>query len=522
MSPKEKSNLNLSNSCSWPVTLASQDLCHYPFPIDITATPNNSFTPAAVVDGTTITSNENCYLSYAPLTVSGILGNSNVITSYTLPAGTLSVPSSELQSYRAVIPGLQSGDTFSFNFADLLPNHVPILAYEGQTSCALLPTTMLSYCATIFESMYAPQLVYPTQFKDLDPLLSTCVFDYSGLYDPPTSLVPVGWLIAPTTSAGGGDSTNAPASPSPTIHPGLAAPTTVSFSYMSTAMDGSGDAAANTGNDAKSGPTMIIAPGGGDSAAAVASTIALDPSSTASPPQVTSAAPSAVFRFGGEVLTASQDPAGRGLLINGTPLPDGVVATVNGVEMSAAPGGTAVVLVSEGATQTIPLTVDGADRLVAAVTLPGGNVLTANGPGPQVAVVTLPGGTVLTATSAGGAVLVLGVSLSVGGSALSTGGVVLSGAPGGLAVYADPTGAYGQRGTGSAEFSEISTTMTSSIVSGDVLQETGGLTIITPSIAGTPAPEASSGTHRKNGGQRIPIELSSAVLGVLVYFLMVL
>jgi len=542
-----------SNSTSWPVTLASQDLCHYPFPIDITATPspNDSSTPTAVLDGTTITSDENCYLSYAPLTAWGLIGNSSA--SYTLPAGILSVPSSELQSYRADFAGIETADIFSFNFADLLPNHVPILAYEGQAQCVLDQVNSLNnpFCATIFESLYAPQLIYPSQFKDLDPRFSTCTFDYYGLYDPPTSLVPVGWLTTPTAYAGGDPPiTSEPAVPRPTGHLLLPPPTTVPFSQMSATTDRPGDAAPSTSNGA------------------VTSTIALGPAPAAIPAQVTPPAPSAVFHFGGEVVTASPDPAGGGLLINGTQLADGAVATVDGVELSAALGGTAVVLVSKGATQVVPLTA-----------------------GPQVAVVTLPGGGALTATSAaGGAVLVLGVALSAGGPPLTTNGVVLSAALGGLVVSADPDGGpgfvegavftvgsvastvyesvdangstvvviigaqtltvggspvtlsdeevsagasallvVGGGRTGSFGFSAIpaattaTTATTTSAVGGDALQETESfmVTSATTSIARTTAPEASS-THKKSNGHRIHTSWSNTVLGVLVCLLVAL
>jgi len=564
----------------------------------------------------TFTSDENCYLSYGHITAWSNFENGT--TTYTLPSGILTVPSSELQSYRASAPGLIYNDIFSFNFADLPPNHVPILAYEGMTPCALYPLSEAGpFCATIFESLYAPQLVYPTQFKELNPLLADCFFDYSGIFDPPTALVPVEWLIAPTTSVGGGDppTISAPATPGPVRQLNSPTPTiTVPFSQISTIAD-TPDDPSSTGNaiialgpgttlTASTNPkgTIYIAgktlraggpaatlPGGEIlSAAAGGSIVVLQPpgyggASTIAvaplPTTTTTAAddddddddnppPSAVFAFGGEVVTAVPASDG-GLLINGTPLPPGVIATMNGMSMSAA-GSTAVVLAAGGATRSILLTAAGAAASAA------------DGDPPAVALFTVADGVELTATSAGGVVRVAGVTLEVGGSAVTTAGVVLSAGWAGLLVAADPSAgnssvdgavfavgsavftAYesvdgkgdtvvvigsqtltvggspvtlsggevvsagasdllvvGERGTSNVSLSEIpaatTTAMTTSTGDGGSVEPTESLTFSDPITATSEiAPTEASSTQKKNSVQRMDIGWSSVVVGILV------
>jgi len=364
-----------------------------------------------------------------------------------LPAGILSVPSSELQSYRAWAPGLQPVDTFSFNFADLLPNHVPILAYEGQSRCFLQYIDILggNLCNTIFESSYAPQLVYPTQFKELDPQISSCVFDWNGLYDPPTSLVPVGWLTAPTTSAGGGDPiiTSEPAAPRPNGHLVELPPTTVSFSRVSAVTDAPGDPGPSTNYAAALESNAVPGPGSDDSTAVGGS----DPPTA--PPQATGA----IIPLGpGTTITASVINYATVVVAGQTLRASGSAATLpGGAIISAAAEGTIVVLQRGGngasASSIAPSAIAAAPSAVFGVggelvvdgvtkTLP----LTVPGAAPPVALVTLPDGGALTATSAAGVVLLLGEALSVGGAALTTAGVVLSAAFGGVVVYADPSG----------------------------------------------------------------------------------
>jgi len=206
---------------SWPVTLASQNLCVYPNPIDITANAAN-VTPIASAFGMNITSDENCYISYP---VISFIEADRTITS---PGGILTVPSSNLQSYRGTLPGLKLDDTYSFNFADLLPNHVPILAYEGVDVCAQNYDNFVAnpFCYTIVEDMYAPQLVYPTEFYDKYPEWSDCSFDYMGLYDPPTYLIPIDALTASNT---GLVVVTTPASPAGGWSAVTATPTTTSY-----------------------------------------------------------------------------------------------------------------------------------------------------------------------------------------------------------------------------------------------------------------------------------------------------
>jgi hypothetical protein len=176
-------------------------LCHYPFPIDITASPANTAIPTAVAFGQTFTSDENCYLYYSEVIATLTTGNTvitavtfreprttlieddfsvtlPVSTEITLPGGILTIASTALQSYRGIMPAEYLSDVYSFNFADLPPNPVPILAYQGQPSCIagfdFLPVLAATWCLTIVDAQYAPALVYPTQFLELDPLLASC------------------------------------------------------------------------------------------------------------------------------------------------------------------------------------------------------------------------------------------------------------------------------------------------------------------------------------------------------------
>ena len=195
----------------WPVKLASQDLCIYPNPLDITATPAaNEMVPTATAFGTAFTSDENCYISIASVSVGW---SPYYIPKSSLPGGIITVPSSDLRSYRGHDPGQYVGNTYSFNFADLYPNHVPILAYEGTLECndknAGNPYEA-PFCATIVEDLYAPNLVYPTQVYDMYPQWSSCGFDYEGLFDPPTFLVPA-YDLTPTSTPAGTTTSSPPA-----------------------------------------------------------------------------------------------------------------------------------------------------------------------------------------------------------------------------------------------------------------------------------------------------------------------
>jgi len=148
------------------VTLASQDLCAYPNPVDITASPAaNATKPTATAFNTTFTSDENAYYSFANITLvfdipsntrkrrgelgggsgsilnipsgssqsyRGVVPRDTIENGFSfeyLPGGFLTIPSSSLQSYRGVPPTATIGNIYSFNFADLYPNHVPVLRW---------------------------------------------------------------------------------------------------------------------------------------------------------------------------------------------------------------------------------------------------------------------------------------------------------------------------------------------------------------------------------------------------------
>ena len=189
-----------ANYISWPVTLASQDLCIYPDPIDVTAPPSG--TPVASLFGMNFTSDENCYLSY-PIAMAIFFYNDTVQTE---TGDIVAVASSNLQSFRGFVPGYTDLFTYSFNFADLPPNHVPVLAYEAGASCSDaaafgLEVEFDTMCATIYEELYAPVLAFPTELINKFPQWASCYFGYEGIYDPPTSLVPVDFLTPPTTGS---------------------------------------------------------------------------------------------------------------------------------------------------------------------------------------------------------------------------------------------------------------------------------------------------------------------------------
>ena len=148
-------------------------------------------TPTTVeVSGTTYTSGY-AYLSYDGVTAFGC-GNSK-------PGGVLSIPSSEVFSYRghaAAMP--QVGDVhWPFNFADLAPNPVPWDAWISQETCAGLE--FYPNCQTITQAAYRPWLVYPSAFWSLDPKWSSCISGAFGVMDPPSALPELGVMAIPTT-----------------------------------------------------------------------------------------------------------------------------------------------------------------------------------------------------------------------------------------------------------------------------------------------------------------------------------
>jgi len=344
---------------SWPVTLASQDLCAYnPGPIDITATQSN--TPIGSMFGRNITSDENCYVSY-PIVVA-LFENGTIETQ---PGDIVAVPSSKLQSFRGFEEYQMQLFTYPFNFADLPPNHVPVLAYEGANCPALGNAdelTQYSICETIFEALYAPQLVLPTEIVNKYPQWSNCMFTFSPLNDPPTALVPVDFLTPPSTASSTGASpgwTGDQITPSPTPAPVTQAPSptvTGLAGSSATAIDsdlGSGDPV--TGSESH-GYLSI------DPSDSVANADPPDSLTNADPPPGTvvtfgtgsvlspgvvkfgsadsSAPATAVLTLGdGNVVTATSIAGANGFVVGSQTLTAGQAFTTDGTVMSVADGG---------------------------------------------------------------------------------------------------------------------------------------------------------------------------------------
>jgi len=152
-----------------------------------------------------ITSDENCYLSYPIAWALYYRENGSSYTIQTEPGDIVAVASSNLQSFRAFEPEFTDLFTYSFNFADLPPNHVPVLAYEGGAGCSIQVSigsvSEVMTCATIFEQLYAPNLVFPTELRKKYPQWASCDWGFAEIYDPPTSLVPVDFLTPPSTAS---------------------------------------------------------------------------------------------------------------------------------------------------------------------------------------------------------------------------------------------------------------------------------------------------------------------------------
>jgi len=498
------SKIWLTLNSSWPVTLASQDLCHYPFPIDITAAPNNTLIPTAVAYGRTFISNENCYLSYPSVIAAFPAGFSTYISgtttltwsattetiegktytlaagtvteyenmmvddlySYTtLPGGVLTVPSTELQSYRGMAGYF--GSVYSFNFADLPPNPVPVLAYEGSQLCFLdlvnsfdlvfYPDTMepWPWCTTIVDDAYEPFLVYPTQFLDLDPAFASCVFDLNGIFDPPTALATAGFLTPPTVS---GPASTTPADPGPTLPLITAVLTTIPFLQLpessNSSPGGSGDPAGNSASGSGSDPGGD--PGGpgsnrnqGLESISFSTEIASWLSGTGSngnsndvsgsgggvpAPEDTNPDDSSVIGailtlgHGSTTITASED-GNWGIVVAGQTIQLGdPPATIGEDLISAAPGGSIVVVSPDDLTTIALSQIAGSGFAAQAqVTLPPAAILTL-------------GGEVVTAIQGdNGGVLIDGTTLPQRQTA-TIGGQTLYVAPGGNAVVVAQNG----------------------------------------------------------------------------------
>ena len=466
------------------MTLASQDLCAYPNPVDITASPAaNATKPTATAFNTTFTSDENAYYSFANITLvfdipsntrkrrgelgggsgsilnipsgssqsyRGVVPRDTIENGFSfeyLPGGFLTIPSSSLQSYRGVPPTATIGNIYSFNFADLYPNHVPVLAYEGALICAgwywSVGTSSSPYCQTIVEDNYIPQIVFPTQFYDLYPQLSGCDYIYSQPVDPPTYLV-LADSLTPTT--GNGDGPTTPASPAqnqysvtqpPTSYVQVVSPTTgVTGSSINTAGSGSPGSGSN-GDEPGSDGTGSDGTGSNGSGSDVSGS---DASGSDASGSDGSGSDGSGSDESGNDGTGRDDPdlsQGDGSSSMGTALDD---------ISSSVPG---IIITLDGSKVTIPANGDSnggnGDSFVTTVSFKDPPSA------PATAIFTLEDGETVTATSseaAGGSPIVIvgSQTLTAGGNAITTGGAVLTVGPSGLVLQDSPVSDYSVAG----------------------------------------------------------------------------
>lgn len=316
------------------------------------------------------------------------------------------------------------------------------------------------FCQTVVENLYAPNLVYPTEFYDKYPQFSSCGFDYEGVFDPPTYLITVDSL--PPTSSEGVGPTTTPASPGLSGHPVTPPATTVSFTQVPSVTTGVaggsptavGPGSGNTGSGG-SGPGNADPPGGSDPSdggAPGTATDGLDPapgniqtsnpgigsgsnadpagsdsansgSGTALPDTDPNDSPSATGAViglgnGGGTLTVSSNSGGDVVVAGTTLTPGGAAATVSGNVISAVSGGTIVVSQSGASASTIPLNgiIPASEHPSTVLTLGGQTITAAQAPG---------GGIVV-----GGSTISAGQVATIGGetvSALSDGsGIVFA------------------------------------------------------------------------------------------------
>jgi len=414
-SPKKIQEIH-ANHISWPVTLASQDLCVYPDPIDITAIQSN--TPVASMFGMNITSDENCYLSY-PVAIAAFLN----LSVETAPGGIVAVPSSNLKSFRNSQYGYSNFFTYSFNFADLPPNPVPVLAYEAGPDCYTSTSVGAqdefidqSWCETIYDALYTPQLSFPTELIEKFPQWASCDFNFVGLFDPPTTLVPVDFLTPTPSSA---------ASPTIGASPGWTGdPITPSATPVAVTQAPS--------------PTIAIdshLASGGDHGPGLGSngdlSIDPDPATNTEPPLGT------VVTFGksGESVAISVSNVDGVAVVDSATLLPGKVTIIDGQTVSALSQGLGVVV--DG--QTVSVLSQGTGVVVA---YDG----SADPSAPATAVLTLGDGNAVTATSiAAGAYgfIIVGSQTLTAGQALTTDGVVLSVVDGGLLLSSQAFGSDG-------------------------------------------------------------------------------
>jgi len=341
--------------------------------------------------GRNFTSDENCYISY-PIAYASF-GNGTVQTE---PGDIVAVASSNLQSLRGS-QVFADWYTYSFNFADLPPNHVPVLAYEGGADCSMAVyydwLSLYPYCATICEALYTPQLSFPTELKAKYPQWATCDFNLFGLYDPPTSLIAVDFLTPPSTStpttaalpAGNGNGN--PITPSQTA-------VSVTYAPSSTVAGPPGSPATAIDSSINGGDYGTGSETNGDS------NIDSDSLTNTDPAQGT------VVTFGtGSVVISVNDI--DGVVIGSTTLSPGQVATIDG-------------------------------QIVSVMSQDPGVVVLPTASAPVTAVFTLGDGNAVTATSIAGVNgFIVGSQTLTAGQAFTTDGVVVSVVAAGLLVSSE-------------------------------------------------------------------------------------
>jgi len=408
------------------VSLASQDICVYPDPIDITATPSN--TPIASIFGMNITSDENCYLSYPVVLWISTDGSVEY-----QPGDILTVPSSNLRSFRGFEAGYTELFSYSFNFADLPPNHVPVLAYEGAAGCSIQDEFAWSVatCMTIYEPLYAPNLGFPTEIFQKYPQWASCGLNLVGLYDPPTSLVPVDFLTPPSTAsptaAASPGSSGYPITPSPTAVPVLqpTSPTTAEPVRSSATAVDSGPRP-GTESESESPNDYNPSRGGAGTGSESNGDLSSDSESSNQGTSLanTNPSPVTVITFGnsGGSVAISVNSADGGVVVgSATVLPDQVL-TIDGQTVSVLSQSSGIVVVYNG--QTL------------------GDSLT-----PATAVFTLGDGNTVTATSidgvSGSPVIVVGSQTLTAGQAFTTNGAILSLIDGGLLLSSEASDGAG-------------------------------------------------------------------------------
>ncbi|KAK4498576.1 hypothetical protein PRZ48_011234 [Zasmidium cellare] len=117
-----------------------------------------------------------------------------------------------------------------FDFANLNPE-VPFAAWEEAGAISGCPSSddfnkdglcgdfingnddCLAFCTTIYDRAYHPNIVVPTQIRNLDPAWGTCVPQLEGIYDPPQALTQA--LVEAKPTAPGASPTAPSATPAP-------------------------------------------------------------------------------------------------------------------------------------------------------------------------------------------------------------------------------------------------------------------------------------------------------------------